>query len=41
MQDISRPLTLADLDVTLGNEATAQTVPKFQQNYGHTKRIKP
>ena len=37
---MSRPLTIADL-VDKSHDAIVQTVPKFQQNYGHTKRIKP
>ena len=38
---MSRPLTIADLDVEQTNDAIVQSVPKFQQNFGHTKRIKP
>jgi len=38
---MSRPLTIADLDVENCNDVIVQSVPKLQPNFGHTKRIKP
>ena len=38
---ISRPLTIADLDKDDHVDKQVIKIPKFQENYGHTKRIKP
>ena len=37
----SRPLTIADLDKDDHVDKQIIKIPKFQENYGHTKRIKP
>jgi hypothetical protein len=36
-----RPLTTDDLDKDDQLDKKIINIPKFQENYGHTKRIKP